>query len=295
MRTTLVHAGRAASPGARAGSRGRSGSIARLLLVALSVLALAACGGSAATSQPTAPPATIVAASPAAASPAPVASEMPSAPTSLTPSPTIAPGSTLGPTSSTATVTIPVVGCPAWFGGEGTLPSPPSTGNVTLPSDVAREFSLYGMDKALILAPKGWKCSGGVGMDGSFEVKIADPADALATVSVVGAIGADRGYILRIACPFFADAAKTAEQDFPGIVTCSVPSGERVVRVDETDVEFVDAPGVTGTGDGSGSAYAVSGIVHYDGKGASKVSCALPPASMSLCQPILDAFVRDPS
>ena len=68
-----------------------------------------------------------------------------------------------------------------------------------------------------------------------------------------------------------------------------------MLRIDSTDIEFIDDPGVTGTGALSGLAYSVFGIIHYDsGGGASQVSCALPPASASLCKPILDTFIANP-
>ena len=98
-----------------------------------------------------------------------------------------------------------------------------------------------------------------------------------------------------MACPFFSAAAKEARADFPGIIKCVIPSGEKVLRIDSTDIEFIDDPGVAGTGALSGLAYSVYGIVHYDPQGgASQVSCALPPASSDLCKPILNTFVAQP-
>lgn len=234
---------------------------------------------------PTAPPVTPVVSASAAVSAVPVVSALASAPSSPTAPPI-------------TSVTLRVVHCPATYGGEGTLPAPPPTSHVTLPSDVALDFSFYGVDETLVLAPKGWTCSGEVGADGSYRITVADPSDIHATVLVDGA-GADFGYQQSMACPFFPAAAKQERANFPGlltsgIVTCTVPSGEQVRRIDPTDVEFVDPPGIAGTGALSGLTYRVEGIVRYAGSRASTLSCALPPASASLCTPILDTFMGEP-
>jgi hypothetical protein len=176
----------------------------------------------------------------------------------------------------------------------GALEAPPPTWNIVLPSDVALEYSFYGVQQTLVLAPKGWECSGVVGMNGSYGITIADPKDPHAAVSVEGAPGAPYSDILDIACPFFPDAATKAQTDFPGIITCAVPPGERVLSMGNTDIQFVDAPGVAGTGALSGLSYPVYGIVHYSGSSASMLSCALPPAAAGLCKPILDTFFENP-
>jgi hypothetical protein len=159
---------------------------------------------------------------------------------------------------------------------------------------VALDFSFYGVQQTLVLAPKGWECSALVGADGSYGITISDPLDSHAAVSVAGAPGAPYSYVLSMACPFFPNAAKEAKADFPGMFTCTVPAGERVVRMDASDVEFIDAPGIAGTGALSGLAYPVSGIVHYDKTGTSTLSCALPAASASLCKAIMDTFIGEP-
>ena len=217
----------------------------------------------------------------------------------VTPVPTPTPPPTSKPTPAasppTTSVTLRVAHCPATFGGMGTLAAPPPTWDAVLPSDIALDYSFYGVEQTLVLAPKGWECSGLVGADGSYEITIADPSDSHATISVGGAPGAPYGEILSMACPFFSAAAKEARTDFPGIVNCVIPTGEKVLRIDATDIEFIDNPGVAGTGALSGLAYSVYGIVHYDPHfGASQVSCALPPASSNLCKPILDTFIAEP-
>ena len=217
----------------------------------------------------------------------------------VTPAPTPTPPPTQKPTPApsppTTSVTLRVVHCPATNGGMGTLPAPPPTWDAVLPSDIALDYSFYGVVQTLVLAPKVWECSGLVGADGSYEITIADPTDAHAAVSVEGEPGAPYGGILSMACPFFPAAAKEAATDFAGVITCAVPAGERVLHIDATDIEFIDNPGVAGTGALSGLAYSVYGIVHYDPHfGASQVSCAMPPASSNLCKPILDTFLAEP-
>jgi hypothetical protein len=208
--------------------------------------------------------------------------------------------SAASPSPAAAAVTLPVVRCPATSGGTGGLSAPLSKWSVALPSDMLTDFSLYGVEQALALAPKGWKCTGLVGADGSYSITITNPADAHASVSVLGEPGAPYGEIIGMACPFFPDAAKKVRADFPGIFSCTVPAHERVTQLDATNIEFLDDPGVAGTGALSGGAYLVYGIVHYEPgdktnlTAASSLSCALPSSLNALCGPILNTFVANP-
>ncbi len=289
-----------AGPPSERARRSRAGVVALVVVASAAVLLTVAFLLGRVTNGPS-PASSSLAALPAsptaAASAAPEPSQMPSPSISLTPPPaaTITPRPTSASAQPVTSVTLRVVHCPATYGGMGALPAPPPTWDVALPSDVALAFSFYGISETRVLAPRGWECSGLVGADGSYGITIADPTDAHAAVSVDGAPGAPYGEVLSMACPFFSDASKKARADFPGMFTCSVPAGEKVLRIDSTDIEFIDAPGIAGTGALSGLAYPVYGIVHYDsGGGASTLSCALPPSSPSLCKPILDTFVANP-
>jgi hypothetical protein len=311
MGTGSICPGRTPARGERPAARGRICGTARLVLVASSAITLAACAGSVATSPPAPSPSAVVIATPTP----PTAASTPTEETSSVASPSTVADEDLtpAPAASPALAAVPVVRCVVTFGpGWGPEPSLPVTQEAVLPSDIAEGLAFYGFaypesdpaqvpQPTLVLAPKGWACTGMVGTDGSFNMRVADPADDHAAVVEVGSGGADFTYRLSLACPFFPDAAKQMKADFPnllesGTVTCSVPTGEQVERIDGTDVGFTDAPGVKGTGDGSGSSYAVTGAVHFEGidRGATRVSCALADRSAALCGPIVDAFVASP-
>ncbi len=190
-------------------------------------------------------------------------------------------------------VTLPVVVCPSTSGGIGPEPTPPEQAETaTLPVDQGAAFAFYGMGETLVLAPRGWICAGIDFTDGAVSMTISDPSDPHAVIQAAGA-GISIGNIAPMACPFFAAAAKLAQQQsWPGL-SCAVPAGERVRRLDALDVQFTDPVGVAGTGTFSGGPYAVVGIVHYE-ESASRLSCALPVDRATFCGPILEEFVQRP-
>ncbi len=198
-----------------------------------------------------------------------------------------------------STVTLPVVGCLSAGAGDGPGPTPAEQAwFATLPVDQGAAFAFYGVGETLVLAPRGWTCAAVEGADGASWITISDPSDPHAVVEADGA--AAWSSVVAAACPFFPAAATIArQQGNPDWLSCTVPAGERVRRLDAQDVEFTDPAGIAGTGTLSGGPNAVVGIVHYENdRGgspvASTLSCALPADREALCGPILDEFVQRP-
>jgi hypothetical protein len=185
----------------------------------------------------------------------------------------------------------------------------PSEIPVSLPTDVqvqiAKAYSttlaFYSDNEGLIevLAPSGWKCSAGIGADGSSSVYVS-PVGLNSTGPAVESISASQtsacvGCRETLACPLFVSAAndylRTYLQDCPS----TRPASELVTKVNSHVVEFTDPSGVNGDGSPSGGVNPARGVMTYfddvRSDGSWTETCVLPAADRSTCKAIVGNFV----
>src|SRR5581483_10555769 len=164
-----------------------------------------------------------------------------------------------------ATTSLPAVPCAAgdpniYFAHRSALatPYPPAPKE---PVDLGRAspaaWRVYG--SAALVAPKGWSCSGFVAEDGGNQFTVVPPGEsppspstgltqdspATPQISIWGE-PACQGCVFEIACSLFP-ADRNAYPNCPAI-----PPGEIDRRLGRYVVDFMDPPGVKGSGQPSG-------------------------------------------
>ena len=142
----------------------------------------------------------------------------------------------LSPSTVTASVrvsAVDVVRCPTQFGVRGPVRRTPATVNITSSSST-RGLVAYTDTESYLVGPRGMRCSGGVGADGTSGIVvwprgqarspgIRARTDGLTLELDAGCVGCQAGD----ACPFFPAFARGLS--FP--CGAGVPSGETVVRL----------------------------------------------------------------
>jgi serine/threonine protein kinase len=219
-------------------------------------------------------------------------------------------GASQNPTAD-ITASLPVVACPTSYGGPApATKSLPSTLSVSVPKDLASQLSVYADEAGImdVLAPTGWDCTAGVGVDGSSEESVTptgevlpDNSDSLPAGSTDEAIvgtqnGACQGCAEYQACPYFAAAA----QALGSPCTSTPPSTESIVPLSSTVVSFSDPPDTAGGGNPSGGEYPANAVMTYvidpPGSEGNYVTswletCTLPYSQQALCTAVLNDFV----
>jgi GTPase SAR1 family protein len=213
---------------------------------------------------------------------------------------------------------VPVVTCPA--SGDFNLGSPPARGPATksapVPPDLGGMLAYY-TDPArfipTILGPRGWVCSAGVGVDGSWSIDIYPRGK-----SPTGPIGVQArgpsciGCVFSLVCPLIPHA--TAELSYPGQCSGENPARQVVSWIVGSPnfsqsgidvVSIVDPPGVKGYVASSGGLYFSRGMLFYywgqpiyyygfpetvGAYDALMISCTLPDADSQLCQAAFAVF-----
>jgi hypothetical protein len=186
----------------------------------------------------------------------------------------------------------------------------PSHENEMVPPGSAGKLVIYSDSMGImkLLGPPGWGCSAAVGADGSGGVTITPTKSGIRTNSD-GALSADstveeiNGFqtggatsqALTQACSLFAAAQKrwavNGQKCYP-----TKPASEKVLRLNQNSVEFIDSPHVHGNGYPSGGAYSASGVVTFYPNSWQEPqswieTCVLPPNEQSICSATLSNFV----
>ena len=196
-------------------------------------------------------------------------------------------------------VALPVSPCTVTDGAvEGPAPTPSvRTLDVRIPVALATRLVVYGIEtEQMILAPRGWRCTGLVGADGSAHITIVDPADEHAAVTVDAAPGAPYSGVLDLACPLFPDADRELHATFGFECPKQHPAAEQVTMEGTDIAHFSDPPGVKAVGALSGGPYTVDGALVYHVEPdnlivAFQISCAMKPADAPACDPIIDQWL----
>ena len=214
---------------------------------------------------------------------------------------TVAPSSSVGPgaSSSAIAVSLPVMPCTVTDGAiQGPAPTPNLRSlEVHVTPDEAARLVVYGVETdQLILGPRGWRCTGLVGADGSSHVTIVNPQDPTTGVVVDSAPGAPFSGVLDLACPLFPDADQQLHATFGFDCPKHQDPAEDVVFETPQIARFTDPPHVKAVGALSGGAVPVDGALIYHVSSdnvilAFQISCAMRPADGALCVPIVDDWV----
>jgi hypothetical protein len=177
----------------------------------------------------------------------------------------------------------------------------PATIHVRIARGEASALAFYSDNEGLIkvLAPTGWKCSAGIGADGSSSLSVSPPSGANSTGSALEAINASQtsacvGCRESLACPLFASAALDYLRTYVQICPTTRPASEHVTKINAHVVEFSDPPHVNGDAIPSGGAYPASGVMTYfagpRSDGSWTETCVLPRAESSTCKVVIENF-----
>lgn len=175
------------------------------------------------------------------------------------------------------------------------------TTTVPLPASLAARLAAY-RDSAgtTVIAPVGFDCEAGIGVDGSEHVTAfpkgkRNPAEypqTSGTVVTIDIARACQGCIAEAICTFFPEA-KPVGYYYGGIEGEECPEKplhEEVAYTAKSTVIFSDPPHVNGSAVGSGGADPSLGALSYlESIGVRKVSCTLPKGQADACGGIVAA------
>lgn len=223
-----------------------------------------------------------------------------------------------GAVSQKSSSLIPIEACPAKYGVPEDIPAvrSPATKSASVPPDEGRLLAYYtdaGRFIPMILGPRGWACSAGVGADGGWSIEIYpkgasdnSPMKIQAnSPTCITCIYDDVCKLIphaeaELAVPDGCSLSRTPGQIVSWVIGSpdSSASGNDVVSI-------VDPPHVKGYVANSGGRYYARGILLYfwglpvvyfgypsrsGAFGASTISCTLPNTETLLCNAILTAF-----
>jgi hypothetical protein len=202
----------------------------------------------------------------------------------------------VSPALAATGVRLAVVRCPTTQGVQQPLPKVPATVSVPLPASAAAAIAAYSNGYLTALAPRGWRCRGQIGADGSGSLFVT-PAGAGSPTqpAVTVEYGDTPGVSASEACSLFAAARRQL-----ALPSCPVraPARERVVVLSRSEVAFEDPPGVHGDGLPSGGSDPANGVMFFTpssttAEGYSLTeTCTLPAAAHARCTAILDSAAR---
>jgi hypothetical protein len=172
---------------------------------------------------------------------------------------------------------------------------------VAIPPSLADGLSAY-RDRAgtTIIAPSGWDCEAGIGVDGSEHVTAfpkgeANPGDEAGTAGDVVQLNiasACQGCQAEALCTLFPEA-KPVSSYYEGITGEECPEKplrEEVSYPSPETAMFTDPSGVAGSATGSGGGGPSLGALTYtEPFGVHKVSCTLPEERGEVCAAIVAA------
>ena len=172
---------------------------------------------------------------------------------------------------------------------------------VAIPAADARGLAAYRNSAGTTLvAPKGFQCEAGIGVDGGEHVTAYPEGDRNpaeypqrpGTVVTLNIARACQGCIAAAVCTYFPDA-EPVDYYYGGIEGQECPSKPLREEADyaaKSTVIFYDPPTVKGAGVGSGGPAPSLGAISYaDGIGVRKLSCTLPVGMAETCAGIVGA------
>jgi hypothetical protein len=205
------------------------------------------------------------------------------------------------PSTPASFASLPTVKCHTIVGISRPAAALGARTRVAIAPSLAAGFSAY-RDRAgtTIVAPSGWDCEAGIGVDGSEHVTAfpkgeADPgeeAGAPGDVVQLNIASACQGCQAEALCTLFPQAKPVASY-YEGIAGAQCPEKplrEQVSYPSPETAMFTDPSGVAGSGTGSGGADPSLGALTYtEPFGVHKVSCTLPEGQGGVCAAIVAA------
>lgn len=199
-------------------------------------------------------------------------------------------------------VQLPLNVCKTSVGDASEVPAIlPADVRVKIARGASTQLAFYSDNEGLIevLAPTGWKCSAGIGADGSSSLYVSPlglNSDGPSTESVSASqTSACVGCRESLACPLFVSAAKDYLRSYLQACPTTRPPAELVTKINRHVVEFTDPPGVNGDGSPSGGVYPARGVMTYfddpSSDGSWTETCLLPTPDRSVCTAIVGNFV----
>lgn len=177
-----------------------------------------------------------------------------------------------------------------------TWPPPVPSISVSLSPSLRGVLAAYVPDSGgpMTLAPVGWSCTAVVGGDGSAVISIKSPSDRSAIVSSYITYGT--GPMYWETCPFFEPFPDPQEAKWYGPCPQSLPNYESETKLNSREAIFripaSDGQRANAIGGLDSTTYAVLGFSTYlpSVQGSGEVSCALPDASLGICDAVISAF-----
>lgn len=226
------------------------------------------------------------------------------------------PSTAPAPTTSTAgvgtvAVALPVVACQTTSPRlqETTTTQPAGTSEVDVPSSMKGQLSVYidALGLLAVVAPTGFDCQAAVGEDGSGTLAAYPPTEqpahdqngfvepqSLARAVTAIETSACSSCTLAQACPYFATAATTWQQEYGRPCPGSVPASEKVTPLGSTAVGIADPPGAKGGAVPSGGPDPANAVMTYvpgNPNGSFLGTCTLPSGQHAVCTASLNAFL----
>ncbi len=203
--------------------------------------------------------------------------------------------------SASGFTAIPTVKCKTIEGISRPAARLNATTPVPIPPSLRSKLAAYrNTGGTIVVAPVGYECKGGIGVDGS-EFVAAYPKDSPYAGESSGKPGAVvslniatacQGCIAEAICTLFPEA-KPVENYYGTIGGSKCPEKplrEEVSYPAKSTALFSDPPRVSGSGLGSGGIDPSLGAISYfEPIGVRKLSCTLPPEESELCTAIVGA------
>lgn len=206
---------------------------------------------------------------------------------------------------------LPVISCPTTYGVQP--PPSPFVPHQLPTTSVVHGLSYYSNGRITVLGPAGWACGALVAADGGQDLDVYPPGkpDYATSLAPKGArlveVEVDyTGHLpgAELVCALFPNSAAAAEvKSVP--LPCPTPTGEKTTALTPDVVTFIDPPGTSGSGAGSGGSLTSMGAAVYpqlssasasaDSVTVARLSCTLPKKRAALCAAIEGDFVvRNP-
>ena len=195
-------------------------------------------------------------------------------------------------------VSLPVVACKMSDTQPVSIGAPRQL-RAKVPVALASKLTFYAAATLVVLAPRGWSCSGGLSPEGGVSMLVSNPRAgsfrigqriALPQQAVsVEAAAAETSQPLFIACAYFRDAAVRLARASLACARTPGQRGETGTRSDPHTYTFQDLARVSGTGYPSGGRNPAQGFVVWlpTLDASLTATCTLPAAYGADCTAIL--------
>lgn len=168
--------------------------------------------------------------------------------------------------------------------------TPPNSLSVNVPPDIAAHVQVYWTPYVRMVGPRGLRCTGTEGTDGSALIRALAPGAGPTGLGLtVQSIPACVYCQAALACGYFPNAASAIGEP----CSSTPPRRERVIARTRYSVIFLDPPGVRGLGQGSGGSLPALSVLYYRPSvqyPTSMLTCRLPKAQDRTCRASINEY-----